>query len=85
MGLGKTVEILSLVLAHKYTEPPHTLQSSDTIDSDREFEERIDCVCGAYGSAEDDESYDGFWLQCDEWYDFVLISTIFLSTQFQQQ
>lgn len=69
MGLGKTVEILSLVLAHKYTGPPPILQPlSTTLNSDREFEERIDCVCGAYGPADADKQYDGLWLQCDEWY-----------------
>lgn len=55
MGLGKTLEILALILAHQ--------NENYTSQEVKKFEkmERIACICGQ-------ELDDNKWVQCDSWY-----------------
>lgn len=66
MGLGKTVELLACIFAHR--KPP----SDEDFLSDnpeklgnlikRRKMERVECICGA---ASESSKYKGLWVQCD--------------------
>lgn len=66
MGLGKTVELLALVLANRFQGPSPTFDSAGPA-AKRRRRERVECVCGATHSAPASEGgYAGLWLCCDE-------------------
>lgn len=66
MGLGKTVELLACILAHR----KQTLDECVTDDDSeqigshirRQKRERVECICGA---ATESQKYEGLWVQCD--------------------
>ena len=60
MGLGKTVELLACLIAHRFTGPQSPAKQQAGQES-IEVRERVDCVCGV--QAEDDEG--GLWIQCE--------------------
>ncbi|KAL2926006.1 E3 ubiquitin-protein ligase SHPRH [Bienertia sinuspersici] len=69
MGLGKTVELLACVFAHRKSSSEHS--SSENISDGTEMEkmrlkrqkrERVECVCGALSES---YKYEGLWVQCD--------------------
>ncbi|CAL8467045.1 g6581 [Coccomyxa elongata] len=65
MGMGKTVELLACILAHRFSGPavPAELER----DAVRPKHERIDCMCLVQQDTPSDEGdYTGLWVQCDE-------------------
>lgn len=66
MGLGKTVEVLACILAHRASEEIMS-KVMDTANRLRanlmKFKrDRVECSCGA---TQEDEFYKGPWVQCD--------------------
>jgi E3 ubiquitin-protein ligase SHPRH len=65
MGLGKTVELLACIFAHRR---PISLdfsvfQNKTEMDQiKRQKVERVECICGA---ASESSAYTGVWVQCD--------------------
>lgn len=58
MGLGKTVEVLALVLSHRAAEGAGALKvvgAGAQEAAGRPKEERVSCVCGAWGAVDDSE------------------------------
>lgn len=65
MGLGKTVELLACILAHRrFSLQESVIPEDDTIKSQikRQRQERVECICGA---ASENPRYTGLWVQCD--------------------
>jgi E3 ubiquitin-protein ligase SHPRH len=70
MGLGKTVELLACILAHRKSSSECGSSSGSIIDVcetdkirfKRPKRERVECVCGALSES---YKYEGLWVQCD--------------------
>ena len=70
MGLGKTVELLACILAHRKSTsddgsvvaPTCQNTGNQKINLKRLKRERVECVCGAVS---DSYKYRGLWVQCD--------------------
>ncbi|KAK9741867.1 hypothetical protein RND81_03G134600 [Saponaria officinalis] len=70
MGLGKTVELLACVFAHRKSSSEDSSSSENTSDScliekislKRVKRERVECICGALTES---YRYNGLWVQCD--------------------
>ncbi|GAB4832074.1 hypothetical protein Ancab_006094 [Ancistrocladus abbreviatus] len=70
MGLGKTVELLACVFAHRKLAPKGGSSLENTSESpinqniriNRVKRERIECTCGAVTES---VKYQGLWVQCD--------------------
>lgn len=66
MGLGKTVELLACILAHRASDEM-TMKVMEKVNHVRErlkrFKyDRVECICGA---TQEDDFYEGPWVQCD--------------------
>lgn len=66
MGLGKTVEVLACILAHRASKESMS-KVMDSANRARESlmkykRDRVECCCGA---TQEDGSYEGSWVQCD--------------------
>ncbi|XP_021866581.1 uncharacterized protein [Spinacia oleracea] len=70
MGMGKTVELLACILAHRKSLPEQGCcpgGKSDNTETEktrlkRLKRERVECVCGALSES---YKYEGLWVQCD--------------------
>lgn len=67
MGLGKTIEVLSCILAHRMASSEagdNSLQVERSRNSSlkRLKRERVECLCGAVTES---YKYKGMWVQCD--------------------
>lgn len=65
MGLGKTVELLACIFAHRSTFSIGCSVSPNKKEIDRisrQKRDRIECICGA---ASESSAYKGIWVQCD--------------------
>jgi E3 ubiquitin-protein ligase SHPRH len=65
MGLGKTVELLACIFAHRSTFSMECSVSQNRKELDRisrQKRDRIECICGA---ASESSAYKGIWIQCD--------------------
>lgn len=65
MGLGKTVELLACIFAHRRPYSADCSVSSNIKGADqikRHKRERVECICGA---ASVTSAYQGIWIQCD--------------------
>lgn len=69
MGLGKTLELLACIMAHRrpsleagfvYNNHSHDIEAEVKIK--RQKWERVECICGA---ASESSRYRGLWVQCD--------------------
>jgi E3 ubiquitin-protein ligase SHPRH len=66
MGLGKTVELLACIFAHRRpvsTEFSVPEKKTKTDQIKRQKMERVECICGA---ASESSAYTGLWVQCDK-------------------
>ncbi|CAG9460083.1 unnamed protein product [Pedinophyceae sp. YPF-701] len=63
MGLGKTVEVLACILAHRLVEGgvPKQPKAEEGGSLEENSDGPVDCVCGAT----DDANYAGLWIACD--------------------
>lgn len=66
MGLGKTVELLACILAHRASNET-TMKVMEKVNHVRERlkkykRDRVECICGA---TQEDDFYEGSWIQCD--------------------
>lgn len=67
MGLGKTVELLACIFAHRRlslqdSAMPINNTQGTKCQIKRPKRERVECVCGA---ASQNPRYEGLWVQCD--------------------
>ncbi|XP_024639582.1 E3 ubiquitin-protein ligase SHPRH isoform X3 [Medicago truncatula] len=70
MGLGKTVELLALIFAHRRSadESDTLIDSVPQVKGDEKVvlkrlrRERVECICGAVSES---LKYEGLWVQCD--------------------
>ena len=70
MGMGKTVELLACILAHRKSSSEQGCCSRGITDItekektriNRLKRERVECVCGALSES---YKYEGLWVQCD--------------------
>ncbi|RYR50160.1 hypothetical protein Ahy_A07g036739 isoform D [Arachis hypogaea] len=70
MGLGKTVELLACIFAHRRSasesdilvEPVPQVNEDQNVTLKRLKRERVECICG---SVSESLKYEGLWVQCD--------------------
>lgn len=70
MGLGKTIEVLSCIFAHRMpsSEAAYGSDNSLQVERSRNYSlkrlkrERVECLCGAVTES---YKYKGMWVQCD--------------------
>lgn len=72
MGLGKTVELLACILAHRGSSSEACIDAqsklpiigdhANCIPTKRLKRERVECICGAVSES---YRYTGVWVQCD--------------------
>ncbi len=63
-GLGKTLEVLALVVANPSPLSKILVQPElDKMEVEEDEGERVDCLCG---KSEAEHSGEGFWIYCDK-------------------
>lgn len=70
MGLGKTVELLTCIFAHRKTASEDSIFVETELQATRDLKmnlkrlkrERVECICG---SVSESHKYKGLWVQCD--------------------
>lgn len=70
MGLGKTVELLACIFAHRKTASEGSIFIDTELQAARDLKmnlkrlkrERVECICG---SVSESRKYEGLWVQCD--------------------